>query len=156
MELTILQCLDKRLRINEPAARCVHEHGTVLHHCNSLRVNQVICSILAHDERCMKRNEVRLSEQLLFGNIREEAFFFERFVRVSIPPENCHSIAFADMCHALADAPRADDSGDLVVKIESQKSAQRKIIILYFEICLVNAAVCSLNKCHRMLCNSIR
>ena len=116
----------------------------------------MISALLAHDQRSMQGDQVSLCIQFFFGNIGQKAFIHQSLVGESIPADDSHAIALADLCEDLADTAGTDDTCYLVVQVDAQKSVQSEVVVLDLCISLVDAAVCSLDDGHGMLGNGIR
>lgn len=156
MELALLESSDERFRIDEAAACSVREHDIVLHEGDGLIIDEMIRAAFAHDERCVDGDEVRATQDLFLRGIGEKTLFLELLVRECIPADDRHAVALADARHALADAARAEDTGDLVVEIDAEQAREVEVVVAHLVVCLVQAAVCSLQRCHGMLCHCVR
>ena len=156
MELLLLQSVKQSIVIDQATACGVHQHNVVLHHVDSLFIYQMICTTLTHDQRCVQGDEISLRDNFFQSAVGEQTFVNQGLIGISVPGDNGHAVALTDAGEALADLTGSEDTGNLVVEIETNQTGEAEVVVLHTVVSTMETAVCSLKNSHRMLCNCIR
>ena len=111
----------------------------------------MIGAAVAHDQRGVEGDQIRLAQQLVQLHIAQKAGFHQALVRISVPGNDPHSVALADIGHALADLAGADDAGHLIVQVQAHEARKGEVVLADLVVGLVQTPVGCHQNGHGML-----
>ena len=101
----------------------------------------MIGSLLTHDQRSVQGDQICLLEKLFLGNIGQQSFINKFLVGESVPADNGHAEALADLREDLADTAGTYDTRYLVMQVDTQQSVQGEVVVFDLLIGFVDTAV---------------
>ncbi|MNM78489.1 hypothetical protein D3C81_903940 [compost metagenome] len=150
-ELARLQRFDDGARVDQAAARGIHQHGALLHQRQGFFTDHVARAV---HQRAMQRDDVGLGQQL--RQFHHGAQLGERRRRIRVVAQHGAAETLENARRRQADLARADNAHRHAMQGGTEQAVQREIAFAHARIGAVRVAVQGLHQGQRVFGHGFR